>query len=50
MKHLNASSGEFTIGSPLMLKLVFTKTPKLDIFLNSFIRFQYLGFVFLSTV
>ena len=38
MKHLNASSTEQTIGSPLILKDVLTSIGQLVNFLNSFIK------------
>ena len=47
---MKASLGEFTIGSPLTLKLVFTSTETPDIFLKSLSKFQYLGFVSFETV
>ena len=47
MKQLNASTGEFTIGSPLTLNEVFTKTGHPVISLNLVNNSKYLEFVFL---
>ena len=47
IKQLNASSGVFTIGSPLTLKDVFTRIGQLVFSLNFSINLKYFLLVFL---